>query len=50
MQRDVVAEFLAAHDVTQLIQRGETPDPGDVAAAVNGYCATYDYLLDDAAP
>src|SRR3954447_1094340 len=32
--REVVSEFLAARDVTLLAQRGEDPDPGDVAAAV----------------
>jgi hypothetical protein len=47
-ERDVVAEYLAAHAVTQLAERDEkTPDPGDVAAAVNGYRAIYEYLIDE---
>jgi hypothetical protein len=34
--------------VTQLAERDEkTPDPGDVAAAVNGYRAIYEYLIDE---
>jgi hypothetical protein len=49
-ERDVVAEFLAAREVTRLVERDETPDPGDVAAAVNGYRAIYEYLIDDAGP
>jgi hypothetical protein len=50
-ERDVVAEVLAAREITTLIERGETPDPGDVAAAVNGYRAIYEYLIEEfAAP
>jgi len=47
-ERDVVAEYLAAHAMTQLAERDEkTPDPGDVAAAVNGYRAIYEHLIDE---
>lgn len=50
-ERDVVAEYLAAHAVTQLAERDEkVPDPGDVAAAVNGYRAIYEYLIDEIGP
>ena len=49
-ERDVVAEYRAAHAVTQLVERDETPDPGDVAAAVNGYRAIYEYLIDEIGP
>jgi hypothetical protein len=44
--RDIVAEFLAAREVTQLLD--ENPDsvsPGDVANAYNGYRSLYEYIL-----
>ena len=50
-EREVVAEFLAAHEITTLAERdqgdtGQSPiGPGDVAAAINGYRAVYDYLI-----
>jgi hypothetical protein len=46
--REVVAEFQSAHETTQLLR--DDPDavsPGDVAEAVNGYRAIYDYLLEE---
>ena len=44
--REVVAEFLAAREITRLVEEGsEDVSPGDVAAAVNGYRAIFDYLL-----
>jgi hypothetical protein len=48
--REVVAEFLAARDTTQLLR--DDPDsvtPGDVAEAVNGYRSLYEYLIEDRA-
>jgi hypothetical protein len=48
--REVVAEFLAAREMTQLL--GDDPDavsPGDVAAAVNGYRSLYQYLIEERA-
>ena len=47
--REVVAEFLAAHEITAEVERGEAPDPGDVAAAVNGYRAVFEYLVEERA-
>src|SRR5438132_9944943 len=41
-EREVVAEFLAARELTELVKRGETPDPGDVADAVNAYRELYE--------
>ena len=49
--REVVAEFLAAREITRLA--AVDPDavsPGDVAAAVNGYRSIYDYLLEERTP
>src|SRR4051812_22638524 len=42
--REVVAEFQAAREITQLVGQGsEGVSPGDVAAAVNGYRAIFEY-------
>ena len=49
--REVVAEFVAAREVTRLA--ADDPDavsPGDVAAAVNGYRSIYEYLLEERTP
>jgi hypothetical protein len=43
--RDVVAEFFAAHEITRQIDNDEEVDPGDVAAAVEGYRSLFDYLI-----
>jgi len=49
--RDIVAEFLAAREITRLVEQGaETVSPGDVAAAVNGYGALYEYLIVERSP
>jgi len=46
--RDVVADFLAAREITQLLAEGsDYVSPGDVAAAVNGYRSTYEFLLEE---
>jgi hypothetical protein len=44
-EREVVAEFLAAREITQLAERDQGAGPGDVAAAINGYRAVFDYLV-----
>jgi hypothetical protein len=45
-EREVVAEYLAAHEITRATERdsGEL-SPGDVAAAINGYRAVFDHLV-----
>ena len=44
--REIVAEFLAAREITQLHERGnEEIGPGDVASAINGYRAVFDHLI-----
>ena len=48
-EREVVAEFLAAHEVADALRRVEDVDPGDVADAVNAYRELYEFLLDDPA-
>jgi hypothetical protein len=42
---EVLAEFRAAREITRLVEAGADVSPGDVAAAINGYRAVYDYLL-----
>jgi hypothetical protein len=45
--RDILAEFTAAHDVTRIAQSGQEPDPGDVGAAIAGYRSLFQYLLEE---
>jgi hypothetical protein len=48
--RDIVAEFFAAREITQQINNDEDVDPGDVAAAVEGYRSLYEYLIEERGP
>jgi hypothetical protein len=44
--REIVAEFLAAREITELAERDQGDiGPGDVAAAINGYRAVFDYVV-----
>ncbi len=44
--REVVDEFLAAREITRLVEsESDGVSPGDVAAAVNGYQSVYQYLI-----
>jgi len=45
-EREVVAEYLAAHEIAEAAERdsGEL-SPGDVAAAVNGLRAVFDHIV-----
>jgi len=45
-EREVVTEYLAAHEITQAAERDSRElSPGDVAAAINGYRAVFAHLL-----
>ena len=45
-EREVVAEYIAAHELAQAAERGaDDISPGDVAAAINGFRAVFDYLV-----
>src|SRR4051794_41015969 len=45
-EREVVSEFLAAREITQLAERDQGDvGPGDVAAAINGYRAVFDHIV-----
>jgi hypothetical protein len=47
-EREVVAEFLAAREITEAYERGaEDVSPGDVGAAINGYRAVFDFLVEN---
>jgi len=45
--RDIVSEFLAARETTRRINNDEDVDPGDVAAAVEGYRSLFEYLIEE---
>ena len=44
--REVVSEFLAAREIKQAVEQdADGVSPGDVAAAINGYRAVFDYVV-----
>ena len=43
--REIVAEFLAAREITQAVDQGKDVDPEDIAQAIDQYRALHDYLL-----
>jgi len=47
-EREVIEEYFAAHEIMLVYERG-SPDisPGDIASAVNGYRALFEYLVSD---
>ncbi len=49
--REVVAEFLAAREVTRLADEGsEDISPGDIASAFNDYRSLHEYLIEQRSP
>jgi hypothetical protein len=45
-EREVVAEYLAAHELAEASERDANElSPGDVAAAINGFRAVFDHLV-----
>jgi hypothetical protein len=45
-EREVVAEFLAAHEIREEYDRGSDDlSPGDIAAAIEGYRAIFEFLV-----
>jgi hypothetical protein len=43
---EIVAEFLAAREITEAVERdSDDISPGDVAAAINGYRAVFDHVV-----
>jgi hypothetical protein len=43
--RDIVAEYLAAHEITDLLEEGKDVSEEDIAAAIGGYRSLHDYLI-----
>jgi hypothetical protein len=45
-EREILSEYEAAHEITEAFERGSDElSPGDVAAAINGFRAVFDYLV-----
>jgi hypothetical protein len=45
-EREIVTEYLAAHEITVALERGADGfSAGDVAAAINDYRELFDYLV-----
>ena len=45
-EREILAEYLAAHEIVETAERDSGDlSPGDVAAAINGYRAVFDHLV-----
>jgi iron uptake system EfeUOB component EfeO/EfeM len=45
-EREVVAEYLAAHEIAEAAERdADDLSPGDIGAAINGYRAVFDHLV-----
>ena len=44
-EREVVAEYLAAREIADLVDAGEDVDPGDVASAINGLTAIRNHAV-----
>lgn len=45
-EREIVAEYLAAREIAQAVERdADDVSPGDVAASVNGFRAVFDHLV-----
>jgi hypothetical protein len=45
--REIVAEYLAAREVSDRVERGEDVGPGDVASAINGCRSLYAFLVEE---
>ena len=45
-EREVVAEYLAARETSDMVERGgDGVGPGDVAAAINGLRSIFDFVV-----
>jgi hypothetical protein len=47
--RDVVADFLAAREITRAVDQGKEVDPEDVETAIQNYRDLYELLIEDRA-
>ena len=44
-EREVVAQYQAAREVADRVERSEDADPGDIADAINGLRSLFDYIV-----
>ena len=49
-EREVVVEYVAAREISDRLERGDDVGPGDVAAAINGFRALYDFVVAELQP
>jgi len=47
--RDVVADFLAAHEIARAFDQGKEVDPEDIETAIENYRELYEFLIEDRA-
>ena len=47
--RDVVADFLAAHEIARAVDHGKEVDPEDIETAIENYRELYEFLIEDRA-
>jgi hypothetical protein len=47
--RDVLADFLAAREITRAVEQGKEVDPEDVETAIENYRELYEFLIEDRA-
>ena len=47
--RDVVADFLAAREITRAVEQGKEVDPEDIQTAIENYRELHDVLIEDRA-
>jgi hypothetical protein len=47
--RDVVADFFAAREITRAVEQGKELDPEDVETAIENYRELYEFLIEDRA-
>ena len=47
--RDVVADFLAAREITRAVERDREIDPEDIETAIENYRELYEFLIEDRA-
>jgi hypothetical protein len=47
--RDVVADFRAAHEIATAVDQGKEIDPEDIQTAIENYRELYEYLIEDRA-
>jgi hypothetical protein len=47
--RDVVADLVAAREITRAVEQGKEVDPEDIETAIENYRELYEFLIEDRA-